>query len=336
MEGRRYAMVDGVPPDSDEAVRQQATAWVLRLVSGQATGADAEALRRWRDQSAVHREAFAEAKLLWETLGPAASEVASRTAAAGAMVPAMETSRKLGRRAVLGGVLAASVATIGYLGARPPLQLWPSFGELQADYRTATGEQRNVALADNISLVLNTRTSIGVASSAEAKLVELISGEASFNARAGAQTRLDVVAADGRAMASMARFDMRRDGAAVRVTCLDGSVAVGARGRSLTLSAGHQAIYDSGGLQGVTPVDVAAVTAWQQGQLVFRHEPLARVVAEVNRYRPGRIVLLNDRLGERDVVATFRLDRIDEAVGHLARAFNAQIRYLPGGVVVLS
>jgi len=329
-------MVDGIPPDSDDAVRQQATAWVLRLVSGQATEADAEALRHWRDQSAAHRQAFAEAKLLWETLGSAATEVANRTVTAGAMAPPMETPRTLGRRAVLGGALAASVATIGYLGTRPPLQLWPSLGELQADYRTATGEQRNVALADDISLVLNTRTSIGVASSAEAKVIELISGEASFSARAGERTRLDVVAADGRATANMARFDMRRDGATVRVTCLDGTVAIGARGRSLTLSAGHQAIYDGGGLQGVTPVDVAAVTAWQQGQLVFRHEPLARVIAEVNRYRPGRIVLLNDRLGERDVVATFRLDRIDDAVGHLAQAFNARTRYLPGGVVVLS
>ncbi|MEW6639089.1 MAG: FecR domain-containing protein [Pseudomonadota bacterium] len=331
-------MVDTISPGGGgDAVRQQAADWVLRLASGQATAADAEALHRWRDQSAAHRQAFAEAKLLWETLGSAATAVVSRTVPAGhALAPPMVAPRRVGRRAVLGGALAASVATMGYLGARPPFQLWPSFGELQADYRTAAGEQRNVALADDVSLVLNTRTSIGVESSAGAKIVELIAGEASFNARAGERTRLDVVAAGGHAMANMARFDMRRDGATVCVTCLDGTVDIGAHGRSLTLSAGHQATYDDSGLRGATAVDIAAVTAWQQGQLVFRHEPLTRVVAEVNRYRRGRIVLLNDKLGERDVVATFRLDRIDDAVEHLARAFNAQTRYLPGGVVVLS
>jgi transmembrane sensor len=59
-------------------------------------------------------------------------------------------------------------------------------------------------------------------------------------------------------------------------------------------------------------------------------------VQELNRYRPGKIVLLNDRLGERDVVATFQLSRIDEAVVNLAQTFSARLRRLPGGMVLLS
>ena len=65
----------------------------------------------------------------------------------------------MSRRALLagGGALAASVAA--YAVMKPPLDLWPSFDELRADYRTATGEQRRVTVAD-VDVRLNTQTSI--------------------------------------------------------------------------------------------------------------------------------------------------------------------------------
>jgi transmembrane sensor len=204
-----------------------------------------------------------------------------------------------------------------------------------ADYRTGTGEQRQVALADDASLLLNTQTSVDVRPSAPGlRRIELIAGEAAISATAS--MAFDVVAAGGRAMASLARFDMRRDGATVRVTCLEGIVNVGQRDQSVTVPAAHQVVYDSSGLKPVLPVDLTVATAWQRGQLIFRHEPFARVVEEMNRYRPGRIILLNDKLGERDVVVTFHLSRIDEAVESLAKAFGAHTRFLPGGMVLLS
>ncbi len=70
--------------------------------------------------------------------------------------------------------------------------------------------------------------------------------------------------------------------------------------------------------------------------LIFRHEPLRRVIDEVNRYRRGRIVVLDDTLGNRDVVANFHLDRIDEVVEHVVQTFGAHATFLPGGVVLLA
>jgi transmembrane sensor len=84
------------------------------------------------------------------------------------------------------------------------------------------------------------------------------------------------------------------------------------------------------------PVELAVATAWQHGMLIFRHEPLSHVVSEVNRYRPGRIILLDQKLGARDVVANFHLDRIDEVVDHVVAAFGAHATFLPGRVVLLS
>ena len=314
-------------------MKEQATAWLLLLTSGNATAADAEALRRWRRQSPAHREAYAEAKLFWQTLGPAATQVAQRTDTA-AQLPAASPPL-LGRRAFFGAALAASAMAVAYVGSKPPLGLWPSVAELRADYRTGTGEQRQVALTDGVSLILNTQTSIGVRQlSSQSRAIELIAGEAAFTTAAG-DTPIDIFAASGRTSPGAARFEMRRDGEMVQVTCLEGFVEVTCCGRSATVPPGQRLVYNERGVQMPASVDLAVATAWQQGQLIFRHERLVRVVEEVNRYRPGRIVLLDRGLGERDVVATFHLSRIDEAVDHLARAFGARLRALPGGVVLL-
>jgi transmembrane sensor len=335
LDQQRRAMSHIQPAGSDRnTAGDQALAWVMRLASGTATTADAEALRRWRGESAAHRLAFAEAKLLWDALGPAAKEVALRSGPTSA--PARSTTL-IGRRALLGGALAASAAAVGYVGSKPPFRFWPSVGELRADFRTATGERRPVVLSGDVSLILNTQTSIGLArASTGPREIELISGEAAIHAHSSTAARFDVVAAGGRATATAARFDMRRDGETVRVACLDGVVRVERNESFVTVPQGHQVTYDLLGLQQVLPVDLAVATAWQSGQLIFRHEPLARVIEEVNRYRPGRIVLINRKLGQRDVVATFHLDRIDEVVAHLTRAFDARAHTLPGGVVLLS
>ncbi len=314
-----------------ETAGDQAAAWIARLTSGEATVEDAAALQRWCGESEVHRQAFAEVKLLWDALGPAAQEVAPHGDGVGARA---RSATGIARRAFLGGALAASTGAIGYFGSRPPFHFWPSVSELFADYRTGTGEQRRIAVAANVSLILNTQTSINVQkASSGSHLIELISGEAAVTAKAAAP--LQVLAADGLTSASAARFDVRREGANVRVTSLDGEVEIVKQHQSVTLPPGHQATYSGEGIGPVLAVDVVVATAWQQGMLIFRHETLARVIDEVNRYRPGRIILVDKDLAERDVVASIHIDRIDEIVEHIVQTFDARATFLPGGIVLL-
>jgi transmembrane sensor len=238
---------------------------------------------------------------------------------------------------MIGGALAASTAAVAYFGSRPPLNLWLSVDELRAEYRTAKGEQRQLALTDDVSLLLNTQTSINVRPvSAGSRAIELIAGEAAVTANAPAAAPFVVLAAGGRTNASVARFDIRCDGTTVCVISRDGVVEVERGGRSVTVPPGYQVSYGVEGLGPVAAAELAAATAWQQGLLIFRHETLRHVIAEVNRYRSGRIILLDEQLAERDVVASFHLDRIDEVVEHVVQAFGARATFLPGGVVLLS
>jgi transmembrane sensor len=166
--------------EEGEALRREAIEWLTRLSSGETTAADGEALSRWCGESPAHAAAFAEANLLWSTLGPAARNVAAR-AVAGASA---QRPNVMARRAFLGAAGAAVAASVGYLIVRPPLDMWPSISELAAQYRTGTGERRQLAMADGAAVEMNTRTSLNLeAASSGASRIELITGEAVVTTR---------------------------------------------------------------------------------------------------------------------------------------------------------
>jgi transmembrane sensor len=236
------------------------------------------------------------------------------------------------RRAFWGGAIAASVVATGYTVVRPPLGLWPSLRELSADFRTAKGEQRKVQLSSDVSVQLNTQTSISVRSTDSQPRIELISGEVSAMTR----SPFVVLAGRGQARAMDARFDVQSLGEVISVSCLDGAVDVEFGTRSARLQAGQQLSY-SGAMFGTpTAFDPDQLTAWQSGLLVFRNQSLTTVVEEINRYRPGRIVVVSADLRRRLVNGRFQIDKLDNFIAQVEELFGATATALPGGVVILS
>lgn len=324
----------GHRPSDLDPVRQEAVAWVQRLLAGRVTGEDAERLRLWCAISPAHAAAFAEARRVWTDLGRVGGDARFRSELAEELAAARR--RIVTRRAVfMGGVAAAGLGAVAV--TRPPLGLWPSLSELAADYRTGTGEQRQIALADAV-VRMNTRTSLVVRpADAEGDHVELLAGEAAF-ATDTASRALIVRAGDGETAGLRARFDVRRrhsPGAAVDVTCHAGEVHTRRGSDRVVIRAGERLRYDAVGLGRVEAVQLEVVAAWQQGIVVFRATPLSEVVDEINRYRPGRIVLVDAELGRKPVNGRFRIDQMDEILTRLALAFDARVRRLPGGIVLL-
>lgn len=316
-----------------EAVRREAWDWVLRLTSGDATPVDVAELERWCARSPLHAEAFARASGRWRTFGPAIANVAQRGQLA-LSAPPQRAPLRVGRRAFLGGLLAASAAGAAIAVVQPPLGLWPSAGEFAADYRTAPGEQRQLVVAENLSVEMNTRTSLNVrAAGPERDRIELISGEAAIATRA---RPVEVIAGSGVLTADRASFNVRADGVNVCVTCLEGIVVLTQGGPSVSLGKDQQITYAAHGFGAPATVDVGIVTGWRDGDLYFQNEPLAHVIDEINRYRSGKILLVNRELGHRRFTAHFKLARIDAVVGQLQAAFGARVTPLPGGIVLVS
>jgi transmembrane sensor len=315
---------------------REAQAFVARFAAGEASAADLQALKLWHDRSPAHAAAFAKASDLWARLGVAGQGVPRSADAENRRNSASVLSRPVGRRAVFGGALAASAAAVGCGLVWPPLGLWPSLAELTANYRTATGERKKIILA-GVSIDMSAGTSIIVrARTADARHLELVAGEAAVTtAPAAAAAAFVLSAGNGRTIALRASFDVRHIGANVCVTCLEGEIRVEQGEAARLLQSRQQLVYSSEAMSSVRLVDPSIVTAWRSGVLVFHGTPLGEAIEEINRYRPGKIILINEALGERIFNARFRLENIGEVVEQIQQVFGARVTALPGGIVLL-
>ncbi len=326
-------MIEGDQDDGAARLKRDARCLFAELVSGDASPADFEAAARWRRQSPAHEAAFTEATRLWQDIGPATRALIMEQG------PFVWPPGQMNRRAILGGVGAFAAATAVYAAVDPPFGLWPSFEELRADYRTATGEQRALTLADDVSVQMNTQTSIAVAaahSNGSTDQVTLIVGEASFAMPPRPAKSLTVVAEAGRTIATRARFDISNIGDSVCVTCFDGEIRVEQGAQVATVGASRQLRYDRYRLGEAATINPTEASAWQNGILIFRDAPLSYVVTEINRYRQGRVILLNATLGRKAVNGRFKIQRIDEVLAWIEEVLGATSRSLPGGIVLLS
>ena len=320
---------------SCDPVRREAHAWVRRLASGEATVADADALKRWCEASAEHAAAFADAQRLWQDFDSAGRQLLQRRQLSPASIAV--TERHWSRRAFLGGALTATAAVAIVAVAYPPFAWWPPAAEWDADYRTATGEQKQLRLADGVSVALNTQTSIALQTSGgDMPGIRLIAGEAAVDS-VGLARPFSVIAGAGRTWTrGDARFEIRHDGDQVCVTCLAGEIEVEHGTQRRTLWERQRLFYGAEGMQAAAAIDTALVSAWREGVVVFRRTPLSEAVAEINRYRPGHVLLLDKKLGANVVSGRFGIRDMDHVITQIQEAFGVRVTTLPGNVILLS
>lgn len=323
---------------NDMTIQQEAQAWVVRLDSGLVTEDDALAFKSWCAQSRAHATAFASTRKVWSAMRPAALQLKNSQRTDAARIAEQTNGLRTGRRAFLGGAVAASVA---YLAFRPPMELWPSLGEIAAsfvtDYQTGTGEQRGIAMADGVLVQMNTQTRINVKKAATDETgLELLAGEAEIQTDFNVPARVTVLAGGGAISTTQAKFNVRYTGKDVCVTCLKGRVQIDQAARRVSINTGQQLTYQDGSIGIPQAVNTTAITAWRQRMLVFNQASLSEVVDEVNRYRPGKLILRSESLGRNKVQASFSLDRLDDVIALIRDAYGADVTQLPGGIVLLN
>lgn len=302
-------------------MRRDARAWVVRLTSGQATDADAWALSQWRARSAEHEAAFKEAAQLWRRAGTA-----------GAPVPQPGKLPGSWTRRSLGGLALAAACGGAYWGGTAG-GFWPSVSELLADQRTNAGERRRLVLDDGSAVEMNARTSLSVRFAAAERRIDLVMGEALFSVSPDATRPFAVRAAEGTATGTV--FGVRTLPGGARVLCLEGRVRIEQGGTAGEIKASEALAYGPAGIGSVGPFDPAVSMAWRSGLLVFRDTPLVDVVAELNRYRPGRLVLTSAIAATRRVSGVFHLDRPDEVLAYMERVLGVRRTASLGGLVLL-
>ena len=328
-----------VSSQNEQAIREQAAEWVVLQGAGPLSTAQQQALEQWCASDPRHARAYALAQATWADLGQLASLPSAGPAHRGAPVPGSVIRRS--RPRLRRFVASAAAVLLAVLAVQQGPQAWLGW---RADYLTGTGEVRQVALPDGSQVDLDSRSAIQVAFDEQERRVRLLAGEAIFSAApvSAAEQRPFVVeyaGATSRALGT--RFVVGAAGEGGWVGMLEHSVAVEllappTQGKARqVLEQGDSLRYDQ--QAGVRPWprhDLRRATDWQRGVLVFERQPLAEVVARLNHYRNGRLMVMNEALARREVSGVFRLDNLGAAANVLADELKAKRFELPGVTVI--
>ncbi|WP_028629243.1 FecR domain-containing protein [Metapseudomonas resinovorans] len=296
----------------NEQVVRQAIHWMLRLRDS----GDAElqrACEHWRGQDADHELAWQRVQQLDRELG---------VAMPGTGLVLDNARAGLRRRQALKLLSGAAVGGAALWLTRD-ITPWE---RLTADLATATGERRGLALADGSLLQLNTDSAVDIRFDSQQRLVELRRGEILVSSAIQA-TPLQVVTAHGLVEAQAARFVLRQGKAASRLSVLQGSVALNpSNGLSKqVVEAGQSVDLTREGIRPVQQLDFEA-GAWVDGLIVTRDMRLADLLAEVSRYRHGRLACA-DSIRDLRLSGVFRLDDTDKLLSLLPRTLPVHLHY---------
>lgn len=318
-EKKRREAAPGVAA-SDEAID-----WLVHLSSGRATPNDRLTFLRWRDQTAAHEAAAHEAESILRALGETRQADRLRHRVEPISFADGPGPRRVGRRLLFAGAAAASVAAIA-VGLPTVLPL----AALYADHATTVGERKRIMLSDGSTVFLNTDTALSIDYSGQDRRLVLHHGQALFEV-ARDPNRPFVVEADGaetRALGTI--FAVQRTETCADVVVTEGAVEVRVGLlRAVRLQAGQRLGFGAGASRKPQPVDGDAATAWQRGKLIFNRRPLQNVVAELERYRAGRIVVMGERLKALEVTGVFDLDDPDRLLRTIEETTKAQVIHMP-------
>ena len=190
-------------------------------------------------------------------------------------------------------------------------QLSP-YGFRRGIYETGLGEQRVIELADHSRVALDSNTKLRARLTADARTIEMTRGQAQFSVTHDPMRPFKVMAGAHTIVAVGTVFTVEYADQTVHVAMMEGKVAIvtpdisgdtpvrnsldtvvrhtpelQAQGppNTIELVAGEEMRFSHDGRATVThKADLEAATAWRQGKVIFRSEPLIDAVHRLNRY----------------------------------------------------
>lgn len=288
-------MEENGAPIADPVV-EQAIAWYVRLASGAQTSHERAEFANWQAAHADHARA-------WQRL----QAMGGRLQGSAARIEPAVTRAVLARVANAAPARRRALKTLVWVGAGGAALHWvqdqvPWRAEVaaaMADERTAVGERRSLVLADGTRLMLNTATAVDIRFDARQRRLILRSGEIMVaTARDAADRPLVVSTQDGTLTPAGTRFTVRRDevsprgGGATQLAVNEGAVDIRTAERvddsPIRVRAGQQVHFTRHRVDPVTALSEAS-QSWTENALIAEGMALGNFIAELERYRPGRL-----------------------------------------------
>lgn len=316
-------MSDPTTGPDDERLLAQAFDWQLALQETPGDTGLREAYAQWRTATPRHADAAARAEHLWRVSD--ALESAPTPAAVVPLRPRRPWRHRYAAIAACAAMLLAAVAL-------PELWLMG-----QSDYRTLTGERREIALPDGSQLHLDSRSAVALDYSAERRRVRVLDGHAWFEVADDPSRPFSVEAGPVRATDIGTAFEVGRDGDRVVVAVENGAVRVEAAGELLAeLAAGELlSVGEAAPPEAVRSIAPQLVASWRRGQLVVDDQSVAAVAERLRAYTRGMIVITDDRLARQRVSGSYSLDDPDAALAAVVQPHGGRVqRFTPFLLIV--
>ena len=201
---------------------------------------------------------------------------------------------------------------------------------LFADYITDIAERRSFTLPDGSEIELGSYSAVSLNFTPDKRGLTLHRGQGYFRVARHPDRPFVVEAGSGAVRALGTEFDVKHLEDQTTVAVLEHAVAVRVKGQGETsVPAGTQVGYGSRTDLRPSPFDLGTIGAWRRDRMVFEDVPLRRVLKELERYRRGRILLLDQSLGDIPVTAALDTKKHEAALGIIADTLP--IRVLDAG-----
>lgn len=313
------------------AVVDAAIAWSVRLDYSQPSAEARAAFERWVQADVRHA-------LAWERVGAMRGDFAAvPPQLALNALQATDALRRNGsgsggrRRALKALSFAGMALATGWV-----VREHAPWQRLLAGASTGVGEQRTLQLADGTELALNTDTAIDIELSGGQRRLVLRRGEilvtTGTDAGQTAKRPFWVETPSGALQALGTRFTVRLQGERARVAVQEGAVALhpaalgGASAPpAAVLKPGESHWLAATGTAPAEPTGMQA-DAWADGVVAGREMRLADLLAELERYRHGRIVCDDSVAGLR-VSGVFHVKDTDRALQFIRQTQPVSVVY---------
>lgn len=290
-------------------VLNAAAEWYATLYDEDCAEHDRQAWLCWLHQDETHRLAWQQVEQIHARFHAVDSQ----------LVSSVLSKRSEERRRVL--KLLAIVSLTGGVGLSLP---WESYA---ADYRTGTGETRELSIETGMSIWLNTDSALnqqGNPALSQPLTFQLIKGELMLDNQTAHAARLTTPHGDLAASAHSCHLALRYTSVHSVLSVFSGEVllqtAVPAARR---VTAGQQVIFTRHSRSEPTPVENFR-QSWRKGQLVADNMPLEQFINEVSRYHNGYFHV-DPAVATLRISGVFPLHETDRLLDAVARTLPVKV-----------
>ncbi len=229
----------------------------------------------------------------------------------------------------LGAGAAALVSVISFIN--------PTFSTQSV--QTEVGRQLEFEMTDGTRLFLNTDTALEIHNRLRSRDVELKYGEVMFSVVHSDIRPFHVRAAHLDIEDTGTRFAVRSAPQLTTITVAEGTVTVFSEEMKDDARISANEGVKVGSNHVLVPMTNGAVTqsfAWTRRRIEFTMEPLEDLVADIQRYRVGRIVFADAKAKTYPVTGNFSIEDPDRFLRTLADAAPISVHFDSHGTVVIS